>query len=280
MRTIWLEAFILENLMGNAAILWAAARLFGWPVRGWRIALAAVLGAAYAVVEVSLGGAAAWPVSKFFAASIMVVIGLPGGGIRGFLLRSAVFYAMTFLLGGSVIAMIYLTGFKGAAAMLSFGLLCVLMIEALMRAWKNRSAKRILRLSVAVEQGYRFALSALVDTGASVIEPLSGAPVLLVNKKAMALPPVLLSALENPELDLDTAQRFRIRMVPYRPLGQEGMMAAAFCPDEVCIDGARCKGVYVALVEDELSPTREYAALAPPAILAIAGIGEGSGGKW
>lgn len=278
MRTVWLEAFILENLLGNTAILWAAARLFGWPVHGWRIFLAGMAGVLYAVLEVALGGIAALTVVKFIAAAVMVMIGLPGGKFQGFLLRMAVFYAMTFLLGGGVIALIYLTGWEGAAAMLSAGLLCILMVEALARVWKQRSARRLIRLKVEVEAGFTFALTALVDTGAGVSEPISGAPVLMVQRDALVLPPALAAALENPYADADVTRRYRIRMVPYRPLGQDGMLAAAFCPDEICIDGARCKGIYIAPVADHLSSCQEYSALAPPAILAI--VGEGSCGKW
>lgn len=272
---------MLENLMGNTAILWAAARLFGWQIKGWRILLAGAIGVLYAVVEIWLGGVASMPIVKFLAAAVMVLIALPGGNFRGFLLRVSVFYAMTFLLGGGVIALIYLTGRQGAAAMLSAGLLCVLMVEALARAWKKRSAKSTVRLKVQVDTGYTFALTALIDTGAAVCEPISGAPVLMVNQDALVLPPVLADALEGLKCDhLDAVRRYRIRMVPYRPLGKEAKVTAAFCPDQIWIDGARCQGVYIAPIKDELSAGKEYNALAPPAILAIAGIQEGSCGKW
>lgn len=78
---------------------------------------------------------------------------------------------------------------------------------------------------------------ALVDSGNSLREPLTGRPVMLMDSKGAARLPVL-----PPE---------RYAAVPYRAVGTENGILSGFRADEIEFEGRRLKGVVIAFYEGD-----------------------------
>ena len=109
-------------------------------------------------------------------------------------------------------------------------------------------------------------LTALRDTGNRLREPLSGAPALIAEERALLplLEPELRSRL-TATAGLPAPERLMVlgpgfRLLPYRTLGENGLLLA-FRPERVYVDGTLCPDIWAALCPGPLRPGDGCAAL-------------------
>lgn len=123
-------------------------------------------------------------------------------------------------------------------------------------------------------------LTALLDTGNTLTDPLTKTPVILVELEVFKpyLPPELLIVLEQLQKgnlasvwDLPTGWEGRFRVVPFHGVGKNDGMLIGFRPDQVVIGqqphSIRCDQVVIALYQNILSPEGIYQGLIPPIVL-------------
>ena len=254
MRTVYLDELFLLNFVVDYLLLLSAGRLAGEVLRRGRLALGALLGAAYAAA-VFLPG---WsfllhPLCKLGAAVGMVLIGY--GGSRRLLRVSLVFFAVSAAFGGGIFALNTLgsrglaleNGVLSSAMDLRLILLsaagCYVLITLVFQRAARHSGPRELVPAVLQLDGRRVALTALVDTGNTLTDPATGRPVMVAEgEKVWALFPVGQAPgpeeLRNPAALLERLDRQgwrgRCRLLPYQAVGVEcGMLLA------LRLDGAR-----------------------------------------
>ena len=250
MDVIYVDALFARNAVLDYLLLLAAAALVRHPLRRGRFALAAALGGIYAA-------AAAVPPLRFLAGLLpalgvslgmsLIAYGPPPGLWRCW----GCFLALSAAFAGTVYALGALTGQRGVPfftasprlLLLSFGGCCAAVRFFAPRFLRAREREI---LPVAVRLGERtVTLSALRDTGNQLLDPLSGAEVMISDPEAPSplFPEGALSAL--PE---DAAERFRrlsalpelrerLRLVPYTALGTERGLLLCFRPDSVVAGG-------------------------------------------
>lgn len=252
---------------GALADLWS---LFpsGWPLRTWPGRLLAGLVA----VTLAYGGLvrprALWRLLGFAYAAGMLMAG------AGLLLAPAGGTALVPGAGGTWHAVarpaaVSWPAALGAALALAGGRL---LLEAAL-AWRRlRHGTREVEVVVG---GTRLSLTALVDTGCRVQEPLSRRPVLVAEAAALAplLPPALAEAARAPgdgerlaALPPEWAQR--VRLVPYQAVGTPAGLLLAFQPEALRVAGRPPRGAtaYVALSPVPLDPSGTFRALLPAAL--------------
>ncbi len=247
-----LESFVLYNTAMNALLLFSTGRLSGLKAKVWRLALASAVGAAYAVFSSVSGGLflQAWYWKLLCACGMAALAFLPGK-ISKVLRAAACFFLSALLLGGTGFSLMYLLGARGygwgiAALIAVLGIAgCIL----LARGWRRARIDRVL-FSVCVKLGQGEArFDAMLDTGNRLIEPVSGLPVLVVEKAT-------LGGIELPGG----------RPVAFSSMAGGGILTA-FEPDEIFIDGRPCVRAMIAVCTDELSKDGGYAALLPLACI-------------
>ena len=177
--TIYADSLFALNFIADWALLLAAGRLSGAVLRRWRIALAAALGAAYALASVAPG----WGFLTHPAAKIALGVGMSliaFGSERRFWRCCGMFFAVSALFGGAVWGAAMLAGYDAARGVyvpvsgrvlaLSFALLYVYLFPA-----PGRAARRAGGVSLEVSlAGRSVALRALVDSGDALADPVSG----------------------------------------------------------------------------------------------------------
>ena len=256
---IYLDVLVALNWLIDYLLLSLTARLSHSPFRRLR----AVLGAA-------LGGVAACrillplpPLLSFLfhvaTAVLIVTVAFRPDGVRRALRRIAVFYVVSALLSGALTALWYLTDSDVIVA--SGGVVywavsplwltvCTVAVYGGIRLYErltSRTAPAAREYTVVVKDEHGECICrALYDTGLHLREPFSGEPVIVVHRSQLATPPEI-----------------RLRMIPYRSVGGNGLLTA-FRPRSVTLHtlGAPPRdisGVYVAL-SDEPSGG-EYTAL-------------------
>lgn len=299
MRYVYADILFLVNFCFDFSLLYLAGRLSRSPLAGRRLVLAAAVGSGYAVAAVipSLAFVASLPAKLLFSA-LMVALAYPSTTRRltGFALVLGLYYLANFAVGGTVIAWGYLTG---QALTWGTGLgspgpsLGVLVPAALFGGvllhWAVSAGREEAKLDVRcvpclvlVDQR-RAEFRALVDTGNRLRDPLSDAPVVIVELPALSdvLPPGLEQAwgsdAEEPDLGKVTALLAgspwcsRLRLVPFSSLGRASGLLLGFRPDAVVVrtkgSAVRRTDVVVCVSPRPLSSEGLYRGLLPPEVL-------------
>jgi len=284
----------------NYMILWAAAKLGGISHNRWRLLGGASLGAFYSLVLFI----PAWhgllaPGYKLMASLLMVSAAFwPRPPVKAIILLGY-FYLATFALGGTVQGVIsflqprYAGGIiagvmQAVDAYLWYGILLSMVIfwslgRVVPAQMRKRMMLPLLKSDLAISfGGQTVRLPALLDTGNSLSDPLTGNPVLIAEYESLKelLSQRVRDAVEKYGPDQgaavlgelgDEITSGHFRLIPYRSVGRDSGWLVAFRPDEVELNQGghiyRTGRVVVALCGERLDGETPCRALVPPALL-------------
>ena len=222
---MYIELFLLDNLLMNLLIVRLAAALLSVRPPLYRQLAAGALSAAYAAIAAylvpALAGVWARPIPLAITA-----LALPARNARGFLSCAAATLFATFAVGGAVCCAALLTGGSVNGGWIRAGIpLRAALLGALAACFLPRAARGLLRRRIregllctltVIHRGVEHSFTALVDTGCSLTEPVTGLPVALVRCPYF----------------------IRFAALPVRAVTASGEAAFyAFRPDRVLIDG-------------------------------------------
>ena len=261
MKVLYIDSLFFLSLLTDYLLCLAAGRLCGLKLKRLRYWLSALFGAAYAVAVFLPGlGFLAAPMIKLSAGLIMGLIAF--GSERSPLRYTAVFFAVSAAFGGAIWAISLASGnpFGGPAALdgktlvLAFAL-CTFFGRLLFRYRAKLPEKKRVEVRVAF-LGRTAEFIALLDTGNSLSDPVTGAPVMLAcpqalkplfmeNTSLFSAPPVELMerAAHIPQF------RGKLRLVPYAAVGASGLLPV-FRPESLSIDGRPDKELLIAVSPD------------------------------
>lgn len=191
---MYLELFLIDDLLLNLLILRLAAALVSVRPPIYRIGAAAL-----AASGVSAAAAYLLPLlrSPFFRLPLLALmaLGLPGKGLKAFLVNAAAVLTATFTAGGCALAAAYLSGGGMKDGFISGGVsLRILLAAAFAVSFLPRAIRSILRRRILNEASAKVVLlhdgvprrfDALIDTGNSLHEPVTGLPVAVIRCRAL-----------------------------------------------------------------------------------------------
>ena len=243
MGTIYIDSLFLLNFVIDYLLCLISARLCGLILRRRRYLAAALVGALYAVALYlpGLEFLQLWSMKL----CLWLIIGLIAFGREERMLRCAlVFAAVSAAFGGFIWAIELMGGYPAfdmRTMLLAFAL-CYTLLRFVFRDRARLSEARRVKIRLALG-GREAEFMALVDTGNSLCDPVSGRAVLLASPHALA--PLfegqeMLLELAAVEL-LEQAQATeglggKFRLIPYSSVGGRGLLAA-FRPDSASADG-------------------------------------------
>lgn len=296
--TVYIDEVFAVNLIMDWLILWATGNMTQSCAGHWRLFLAAVIGAIYSIaIFLPWGEWLAFLPAKIGCSLLMVWIAFGARNWRNYLKCVIYLYLISFVLGGASIAVMYLFGeqfiqtWNGISLVqIDFQLFwlavaagLVMIAVMFLRQHIRRdlsSTPMILKARIALA-GREVAVHLLVDTGNSLTDPLSAQPVIVTEQSCMLplLPDDLGQLLrQNPTAGADllllaaekTELSGRLRLIPYRAVGQQGLLLG-FRPDSVVLqygsEQRRHTNVIVALSEQKFSPYETYQGLVQPELL-------------
>jgi len=248
---LYIDSLFLMNFGMNLYLLILVNRSTFHTARPWRILLGAVsgsigflllfLGAVPFILRV-LAGVAAGTVG-------MLLIAFPVRNMRMLLklLERLLFYS--FCMGGLLLFLIRIfPGFRGWLTGI-WGILAVGGIAFLfMGRFSSEGEKGDYVCSATLRrEGICVTVAALIDSGNSLTEPVSGKPVSVVEEGVFQ------------ELWKDSIQGFRA--IPYHSIGKSRGIMAGYLLPELCleIDGIKkeFRDVYIAVSDEEIRPARD-----------------------
>ncbi|HHW49680.1 MAG TPA: sigma-E processing peptidase SpoIIGA [Clostridiaceae bacterium] len=297
---VFLDIIILENIVMNYLILLTTSKFIRSKVSNFRLLVGAIIGAAYVVLMVVLPGIKALYTvfARILLSCVIVAVAFSPKKFNSFFKTLAIFYVCTFIFAGAAFAFLY---FNQNGGFIRNGIIyvfwrskwTVLFLSIVMGAiivrifwdilqYRLVKEKLLNQLKIAFENK-AIELSALVDTGNSLHDPLTNMPVVVVEFDAIKeiLPADIRSIFnESRENDLVTitgiissSQWFsRFRLIPYTSLGKENGMLIGFKPDyiEISDSNEERKGisdVIIGIYNKALSKNEKYKALLNPELI-------------
>lgn len=263
-------AYLAANFVFDYALLWATGRLQGLATAPSRLALGAWVGAASFSLLPPVPSPAFLVVSCVGLSCLMSATAFRARPVRALGSLVATMWAVGFVAAGAGMAAQSLLAGGGSVQVGPAASLAALTAVAL-AARPRLSAltwARALRVQVRLRfHGRTLAVDGLVDTGNRLVEPVERLPVILLDPRALAplLPPTLRDRIEElacdpftlaarlPALAPEWARRFRL--VPFRAVGTERGVMAAFRADALVVQRAGSPPAAMGPAVVALSPT-------------------------
>ncbi|MEG1240654.1 MAG: sigma-E processing peptidase SpoIIGA [Oscillospiraceae bacterium] len=272
MTVVYLDALFLLNLIINYLLLLATAKVAGERLCRWRVGVGAALGALYASAIFLPGwGFLIHPAVKLAVAVGMVLIAF--GGSRRLLRLNLVFFAISAAFGGGIYAL-QLLGGQGLSvkngvftSVLDLRVIllsaagCYCVITLIFSRAARHTARELVPCTLEIS-GKTAKLTALIDTGNTLTDPVRGGSVLvaegariapLLGEKLDLSDPVgTLSALHHPK---------RFCLLPYQAIGVSCGMLLCVWADSGKIGEKSCEHLLVGLSPTPVSDGGGYQAL-------------------
>ena len=277
MQVIYADTIFIINFIINYLILLATARICAVRTTRWRIAIAGAAGGIYSVMAV-MPPLVFWgnPLVKIVFGALMVYTAF---GWRDGLLRVVlVFFAVSAAFAGALLAVSLLSGDGRAGLMtpVSFRVLVLsfaVCYAAVTLVFRHVARVRGKLVSLTVRNGGReIRMVALIDTGNSLRDPITGGAVIVTGVSAAKK--LFTRAVEDAVAELcsrdaakvleelaQTGTGVKFRLVPYSAVGVSGGMLLAFRPDEILVDGVRRTDLIIALSPNNITDNGTYSAL-------------------
>lgn len=277
MQVIYIDTLFLLNAVVDYLLLLAAARVAGEPLSRGRFLLGGVMGGIYAVA-IFLFPMLTGMVYK--CAVLMLIMLVAYGKSQKLLRQILIFLALSAAFAGGILA-ISLTGGEGLS--LNGGVLyssmdlkmvllsasfCYAVLTTVFQNFATHTVASGELISVRLElQGKEIEFFAMIDTGNTLKDPISGLPVLVVEAQ------VLSELLPRPFPREKVAQPYdfmnhysnhpigkRMRLIPYQAVGVQGLLLVMKM-DKVTLNHEASPSILVGLSPTAVSDGGNYKAL-------------------
>ena len=284
--TVYLDIIFLENLCINCIILLATGIICKNTISITRILLSSLIGSLYAVMlYLSVLPALSGIALKILLSVCMVYIAYNPKGIKHLLKQLVLFYLTSFTFGGVAFALLYfvkpqnilikngvLVGTYPIKIVLTGSIIGFIIITIAFKSIKKKLTKKDMFCNITIEFEGRFkTLRAMIDTGNLLKEPLSGNPVVVVEKQELVdiVPIKILEVTEKiitGQYDLNLSEyASRFRVIPFTSLGKENGLLLGLKIDNLHFEydeqESNIKNVIIGIYNNRLSKNNTYNAL-------------------
>ena len=239
--TVYIDIIFLENLFMNFIILFATQTILKSNIKIIRTFIASILGGIYAILmymsEIRIYSNICL---KIILSLAMVEIAFNPKSIKSFFKYLVIFYLTSFTFGGVAFALIYfvspenvvfntgrLVGTYPIKMILLGGILGFIIIVSSFKNIKKKISKTdmLCNIKITIENKSKSLIS-IVDTGNFLKDPISKAPVIVVNSQSLTgiLPGEILDNIKDiiNGANVNIGQYIKkIRIIPFSSLGKE-----------------------------------------------------------
>ena len=276
---VYLDLVFILNTAVDALTLYMTSRLSGLPVRTGRLLLTALLGGVYgtcAVLPPLQLMAGFLPQMVFALFLVRILFGKQQTILRIFVL----FFTLSCTLGGALTAISQSILSHGVQTTLQamnwkvfllVTIICYFFLSVVFRgSAKHAVSGQLCHVCIVLDEK-KLSLDALRDTGHTLCDPYSGAPVLTAWCGALEQlwakdAGEILNQLETQGSlwcmeRISTVLPGKFQLIPYRAVGVDRAMLLAFRADRLVIDGKDLGAIWIALSPTPVSDGGGYNAL-------------------
>lgn len=288
--TIYIDIIIVENLVMNYIILYATGLISKNKISHLRIIFASIIGAIYAVTEyISKLNIYSNILLKIILSIVIVFIAFYPQNVKKMFKLLVLFYLTTFTFGGVATYLIYVL--KPQNIIIKNGMyvgtyvLKVIFIGAIVgtiiliiafKFAKNKITQKDMICKVKIKlNGKEIVLDTMVDTGNMLKEPLTGNPVVVVEKTSLydLMPKEILNNTELilggdfgkiPE-NIKNEYISRLKIIPFSSLGKQNGMLIGIKPEKLYVINEQSEekkdNAIIGIYNKSLTKRGEYNAL-------------------
>lgn len=248
-----LDIVVFIHFLVDLLLILGTNRICSRPLAVGRPAVAAALGAAYAagclLPGFSFLGWMPWRIV------FLVLMGMVAFGWERSALRPGVLFVLLRMAMGGITLGVGKGGFWAVVmAALSVCLMCLL-------GYDGRPGQQYLPITIS-HRGKQIHLTALVDTGNTLRDPVSGLPVLVADAAAgEKLLSLTQRQLQHPIETLAAGDHPGLRLIPYSAVGQTNGLLLGLRVEELTIGGKR-EDMIVAFAPHQIGAGKAFQALA------------------
>lgn len=256
---VYLDVIWALNLCFDALLLYLTALILKRRVKLWRVFLGGLIGSLLILLMLTPFQYTGHPVVKLATSIMMVLVVFGFKKLRSFLKCLMTFYMMTFLIGGALIGTHYFIQFDfdlsasvALASIKGFGdpisWLFVLLGFPIAWHFSKSNLEGIEMAKIQYDQivdvlvefnGVQIQLKGLVDSGNQLYDPISRRPVMIVSLESLPdeFPEEIKRIAQNPDLiltgevNMPTEFESRMKIIPYKVVGQEHQLTIAIKPE-------------------------------------------------
>ncbi len=288
--TIYLDVILMENLCMNYIILFTTGIVSKVKIKKIRILISSLLGGIYAVLSFA-------PILEIYSTFLlkiilsitMVYIAFNPKTVKALLKNLILFYLISFAFGGCAFCLLYfikpqqilyrngyLTGTYPLKIAILGGLVGYIIVTIAFRIVKVKLSKKDMFCEVEIKfKGKNTIIKALIDTGNLLKDPISGMPVIVVEKAELrkVIPEkiidnlsAILTGQNNYEIIEETKEYLsKFRVIPFSSLGKQNGLLLGFIADEIVIkqdeEQKSLKQIIVGIYDNYLTKNGTYTGL-------------------
>ncbi|NLM04587.1 MAG: sigma-E processing peptidase SpoIIGA [Clostridiales bacterium] len=290
---IYAEYVFIENFIMNYIILSLTSKFSKYPIKKSKLILVAAISSLYAFIIFFPSLHFLFSMTMKIACSMLIIIlAFTPYKFKDFFKLLGMFYLITLVFGGAGLAIFYFTNFNGIISngifyigdisikniFIALGLGYILINYCWIYIHKQFLKEKILMEIKIFLNEMVVEITGIVDTGNSLVDPISQYPVIIVEYEAISeILPLEVQKIFNssdssnliqvPLLLNNSNWISRFRVIPYNSLGKENGLLLAFKPDYVHIDNENIKNIIIAIYNKKLSRAGEYRALLHPDLI-------------
>lgn len=257
--TIYLDVILMENICMNYIILFATGLILKVNIKQIRVIISSSLGGIYAILSFApILEIYSNIVFKIIMSVIMVYIAFNAKNIKILLKQVILFYFVSFAFGGCAFFLLYfirpqdilikngyLTGTYPIKIALLGGIVGFVIVNIAFKIVKARISKKDMFCDIEIYFREKTAsIRAMIDTGNLLKEPISGMPVIVVEKQELEdiIPRKIIENLNtiltggNTDEILEEAKEYlpKFRVVPFSSLGKQNRTIIRFYCRQNC----------------------------------------------
>lgn len=289
--TIYLDIIFVENVLMNYIILFATLVVIKVKNKRQQIKLflSSIIGSTYALI-VYLGILPIYSnlVAKIILSVVMIYVAFRPLNMKQLLKQLLIFYLVSFVFGGCTFALIYFikpenvkihngvfVGTYPIKVALLAGVVAFIITEIAFKINRNKLNRHNTFFCIKIYDGEKMLkVNALLDSGNMLKEPISGMPVIIIEKETLSklISEEILNYIEDiiggdEKEDKDGIQQYlsKIRMVPFMSIGKDNGMLVGIRVDKVKIEtediNIEKENVIVGIYNNKLTKDNKYNAL-------------------
>lgn len=286
--TVYVDVVFMENLFMNYIILFATAVINKVEIKLIRILISSILGSIYSiVVYTNILSNFTGLIIKILLSVAMIYIAFYPDSLKRFMKQLLIFYLATFTFGGVAFALLYFIrpgeiliengiyiGTYPIKIALLGGIIGFVIITIAFNIIKGKISKRDMFCDISIYINSEIKeMRAMIDTGNLLKEPITGMPVIIVEKEELEgiLPEEVLENLDkiiNGEVEnIKDIEQFmnRFRVIPFNSLGKQNGLLLGIKADKIIINydenKIENKNIILGIYEKKLCKNDSYKAL-------------------
>lgn len=287
--TIYVDIVLVENIMINCIILYATGIIIKNKMNFMKIFCGSLIGAIYVVYQYIFKlDMCSNNLLKILLSLLMIVVAFNPHDFKAMFRQVLIFYLTTFTFGGLATYLIYVlkpqevvvkngmyVGTYVMKAIFIGAIMGTVLLYQSFKLVKNKVTKKDIIKKIKIKFNSKYVvINAIVDTGNMLKEPITGNPVVIVEKESLydVIPKEILDNtenilggdFENIQENIKDEYISRIKMIPFSSLGKQNGMLVGIRADEIEIleeYSNKINNVIVGIYNKSFTKKGEYNAL-------------------